>query len=410
MDRDAAVKDLYESFPYPPPLTDLTPFFEGRDAPVWNLRDSFHVFFPEEAHRDAVDVLVAGCGTTAAVMMAATSPDATFTAIDISEGSLRRSRETAEAHGLANLEHHLLPLEEVATLGKDFDFIHCHGVLHHLADPALGLRALGDVLRPHGAMSLMVYAPHGRHGIYMLQDFCARTGLPMNEATATKLQELLQHLPEHHPFYLSGHSAEKAIPLPEVIDMLMHPRDVSYSVDGVLRLVEDAGMKFHRWLGQAKYGLEGSALGRLSVGLDVAALDALGKAAAMELFIGTVKKHAFVVTHPERRSSQELFSGDGLMEAIPTQAAHVGFEEQGDVLVLYNRGHDKIHRAALALKVDRERIPALFTEFQDGRTLQQIVDAAVEAHQDPSLAGWILRTSRELYMGDIVDLQLKPSE
>jgi SAM-dependent methyltransferase len=407
--RDKDVKTLYETFPYPPPITDLTPFFEGREAPVWNPRDSFHVFFPEEPFRDDLDVLIAGCGTTAAVMLAATSPNCRFTAVDISESSIRQSRETAENHGLKNLEHHLLPLEEVATLGKDFDFIHCHGVLHHLADPVAGLRALGGVLRKEGSMSLMVYAPHGRQGIYMLQDFCTRVGLPLNETTATKLQELLQGLPENHPFYLSGHARDKAIALPEVIDMLMHPRDVAYGVDGVLELITAADMKFHRWLGQGQYGLEGSALSRLAVGIDVAALDPAGKAAAMELFIGTLKKHSFVVTHPERESARELFSGDGILDARVAQAAHVGYEEQGDSLILFSRAHDALHREVLAMSVDPARVPALVREFDDGRTVREVVEEAVEEYADPQIAGWILSTCRSLYSADILDFRLESS-
>ena len=51
-----------------------------------------------------------------------------------------------------------------------FDYIDCCGVLHHLPDPADGLAALLSVLAPGGGLGLMVYAPHGRTGVYMLQD------------------------------------------------------------------------------------------------------------------------------------------------------------------------------------------------------------------------------------------------
>ena len=63
---------------------------------------------------------------------------------------------------------------EVATT---FDQIVCTGVLHHLENPDAGLAALRDVLKPDGAMHLMVYAPYGRTGIYMLQEFCRRVGI-----------------------------------------------------------------------------------------------------------------------------------------------------------------------------------------------------------------------------------------
>ena len=68
-----------------------------------------------------------------------------------------------------------------------FDLIVCTGVLHHLADPDAGLRALRSVLNPKGAMYLMVYAPYGRTGVYMLQDYCRRLGIGTSEQEISEL-------------------------------------------------------------------------------------------------------------------------------------------------------------------------------------------------------------------------------
>ena len=65
----------------------------------------------------------------------------------------------------------------MGDLNESFDQIICTGVLHHLAEPDAGLSALRGVLNPdEGAMHVMVYAPYGRTGIYMLQEFCRRIG------------------------------------------------------------------------------------------------------------------------------------------------------------------------------------------------------------------------------------------
>jgi SAM-dependent methyltransferase len=87
---------------------------------------------------------------------------------------LRHTRDLQRKYKLENLELHQLPIERIRELGRSFDLIVCTGVLHHLLDPDLGLRALRAVLRPHGAMRLMVYAPYGRAGIYMMQEYCRR--------------------------------------------------------------------------------------------------------------------------------------------------------------------------------------------------------------------------------------------
>ena len=80
-----------------------------------------------------------------------------------------------------------------------FDEIVCTGVLHHLANPEAALRALRDVLDPDGAMHLMVYAPYGRAGIYMLQEFCRRIGIQASDDEIRDLIVTLGALPARHP-------------------------------------------------------------------------------------------------------------------------------------------------------------------------------------------------------------------
>ena len=65
--------------------------------------------------------------------------------------------------------------------------------------PMQGLGALRDVLEPDGAMHVMVYAPYGRTGIYMLQDFCKRIGIGATDVEIRDLIETLKALPPGHP-------------------------------------------------------------------------------------------------------------------------------------------------------------------------------------------------------------------
>ncbi len=110
-------------------------------------------------------------------MYALREPDAHVTAIDISQTSLRHTRDLQRKYDLRNLDLHQLAIEQVSRLGKTFDQIVCTGVLHHLADPDIGLRSLRDVLAQNGAMHLMVYAKYGRGGIYMMQEYCRLLGI-----------------------------------------------------------------------------------------------------------------------------------------------------------------------------------------------------------------------------------------
>ena len=162
-------------------------------------RALFHLLWPAEPLRGDQEILVAGCGTSQAARYALREPDARITAIDISETSLRYTRDLQRKYDLENLDLHQLPIEDVQELGRTFDQIVCTGVLHHLPDPDLGLRALRDVLRPQGAMHLMVYAPYGRAGIYMMQEYCRLLGISSSDKDLRDLGATLEALPADHP-------------------------------------------------------------------------------------------------------------------------------------------------------------------------------------------------------------------
>ena len=128
-------------------------------------------FKKRKTEKEDQEILVAGCGTSQAAKYALRQPAARMVGIDVSSTSLRHTKKLKRTYNLANLDLHQLPIERVHELEGRFDQIICTGVLHHLADPDAALTALRSVLKPNGAMHLMVYAPYGRTGITMLQEY-----------------------------------------------------------------------------------------------------------------------------------------------------------------------------------------------------------------------------------------------
>ena len=406
MDEDQKVRELYERFPYPTPIEDVEPYVKRERYPSWNPDTSWNLFFPDTPKRGDLDILVAGCGTRMGFMTAVCMPEATVTCVDISQASINHSKDTSRRAGLTNIEHHLLPLERVAELGKTFDFIHCHGVLHHLASPVAGLQALTSVLRPEGAMSLMVYARYGRAGLYMLQDLSHRLGMGTTQETAEELRELCWLLPNSHPLRYVGAKQHQKLELNEILDMLAHPRDVSYDVHGVRDLIAEGGMKMHRWLGQGQYHPAIGPLKGSRMALRVAALPFWERAAAMELLRGTIIKHSFVVTHPHRPSAEELFGGDRIMDAVPLEADHVSAtlkDEQMSVVCVALPEHQ---RPDLTITEEALVIRQIFRTFKEGKTLAQILEHQLKSGADPALKTWLPDFCRLLYSGDILDLRV----
>src|SRR5271157_3530616 len=224
-----AVRVFYDSHPYTPPISNLDRHRELYRNPDRRRALSL-LLWPTESQRANQEILIPGCGTSQAARYALREPDARITAIDVSETSLRHTRDLQRKYNLENLELHQLPIEGVQELGRSFDLVVCTGVLHHLTDPDLGLRALRDVLRPHGAMRLMVYAPYGRAGIYMMQEYCRLLRIGTSDDDLRDLGATLEALPADHPISSVLRHA-KDFRRPEAMaDALLHPRDRAYTV------------------------------------------------------------------------------------------------------------------------------------------------------------------------------------
>lgn len=288
------VEDFYDRYPYPPPVERLDRYRQVWDDPA-RRRADYHLSWPAAQYRDDRSILVAGCGTSQAAKHAMRWPSAPVTAIDLSATSVRATEALARRYDLDNLTVRHLPIEAARELGQRFDQVVCTGVLHHLADPDLGLAALHDVLAPDGAMHLMVYAPYGRTGVYMLQEFCRRLGIRATDDAIRDLTVALGALPPGHPLEHLLREAPDFRSEAALADALLHPQDRAYSVPQFYDFIERAGLTMGRWVRQAQYSAHCGALSRLPQSAALAQLPPPEQAAAIELFRGTMVRHSAIV-------------------------------------------------------------------------------------------------------------------
>lgn len=249
---DDVVSNQYRRWIYPEPIQDLPGWLVNH----WQWFDPSHaqvLFWPDRSQRPDLDILVAGCGANQAAVIAYTNPSARVLAIDVSELSLGHHRLLKERYRLRNLECLQLPIEEVITLNRDFDLIISTGVLHHLADPELGLRRLADCLRPQGVVALMLYARHGRLGVEMMQAVFRELGLQQDEAALFTVREAIALLPADHPVHRYIAVAPDLRFDAGLVDTFLHGRDRSYTVEDCLALVASAGLVFQDWFLKTPY-------------------------------------------------------------------------------------------------------------------------------------------------------------
>ena len=152
-----AVRAQYEENPYPcwislPPGPDL------------ELSQALAQKYPERPAEGPIGaVLVAGGGTGYEPLLAARqNPGAEVLSLDLSRASLAYGARMARRLGLGNVRFLQGDLLDVGALGERFDAILASGVLHHMADPEAGLRALAGALRPGGAIRIGLYSEYAR--------------------------------------------------------------------------------------------------------------------------------------------------------------------------------------------------------------------------------------------------------
>jgi SAM-dependent methyltransferase len=296
---DAQLAAQYEAYPYPQrdPRDEAKRLIIGSPS---HLREVDHwVFGARRSRALPLNALVAGGGTGDATIMLAThlqraGRPGTVTYLDRSTKAMGIARARAETRGLENVEWVRQSLLDLPGSGLGpFDYIDCCGVLHHLPDPAEGLAALLSVLAPGGGLGLMLYAPHGRTGVYMLQD-ALRQLAPETEPPAARLdvaKRVMRHLPEtawlRFNRYFSDHLDGGDAGL---YDLLLNPRDRAFDIPALHALLRGAGLAITCLVEPMRYDpaiyLPDPKLRALA-----AALEPVGRAALAESLTGNMSTH-----------------------------------------------------------------------------------------------------------------------
>jgi SAM-dependent methyltransferase len=368
----AEVQNFYERYPYPPPIDSLEDYrrhWQDRQR----RRADYHLFWPANSFRESYSILVAGCGTSQAAKHAMRWSEASVTGIDFSATSVRCTEELKGKYHLNNLQVRELAIERVGELEVSFDQIVCTGVLHHLPDPDAGLKALRDVLKPGGAIHLMVYAPYGRTGIYMLQEFCRRVGVQADDAGLRDLIAALTALPRGHPLETLLREAPDFRQEAALADALLHPQDRAYSVPQLFDFLARGRLAFGRWLMQAPYLPHCGVLAKIPQADRIAQLSMAEQYAAVELFRGTMIRHSVVAYRDDSPAARVSFDGDVWLDYVPIRVPDTICVQKrfppGAATVLINRTHTYTD---IYLPIDAQE-KNIFDAIDGERTIGEIV-------------------------------------
>jgi SAM-dependent methyltransferase len=307
-------------------------------------------------------------------------------AVDISQPSLDHQQYLKDKHGLFNLELNLLPIEELSSLNRDFDLIVSTGVLHHMADPQVGMNAVASCLRPDGAMGIMLYAKYGRAGLELLQSFFRDLGLGQNESSIAMVRETLSLLsPDHlvQPYLKMERNMQSDAVL---VDTFLHGRERSYTVDDCIEMVTTAGLVFQGWFNKAPYYPHDVFTRPNTIYPAINALPEPALWSAVERINTLNACHFFMACRPERAKETYAidFSTPECLDYVPSMRMRCGLSGS------------EIYRSDWRATLNSAQLP--FVQQVDGhRTIREIVAAVRgEASSRGSLAD-VEKFARKLF-------------
>jgi SAM-dependent methyltransferase len=303
------VREQYETFPYPArdPGEEKTRLIEGSPSAP---REIDHYLF--RGRRDwtrPFRALVAGGGTgdgliQLAQKLADAACPADITYLDMSAASRRIAEARAAARGLTITFETGDLLEAAPRLARDggpFDYIDCCGVLHHLPDPQAGFDALAAALHPEGGMGIMVYAPHGRAGVYALQDaFAALLADDAPTAKAALAREALAALPPTNWFARNEHLSDHKTGDAGLYDLLLHARDRPFGIEDLDAALTGAGLGLVSVIDPVRYDPLEYLPRTPAFGDRVKALSPVARLALGERLGGAIRRHVVYVATAQR--------------------------------------------------------------------------------------------------------------
>ncbi len=223
------VRAQYERHPYPP----VSPFALPSRVPERELSVTLGAElagsrdFPRKPR-----VLVAGCGSLEALVVARANPEAeVVTAVDLSEASLR---VLARRLVLARIAQPFTPRAPIVAHASDllgfrsapFDAIFLSNVLQHVAAPEQLLAHLASMLAPHGLMRLVVYPRASRLWMRAIQDHLRAIGLDAHgERPRARVTAAMRALDPSDPRRLSFEVNPESLTDAGVVDAYLHEHD-----------------------------------------------------------------------------------------------------------------------------------------------------------------------------------------
>lgn len=231
------LKKHYDSYVYPKPIEDIDEeFIKKKKRYIFDPTYHWHRIWPELPYsKKQLNILIAGCGSNEAAVMAMCNPNHIVTGIDLSKNSILHQKRLLNKHKICNLKLICDDFRQVNFRDK-FDLIISAGVIHHLSNPESALKYFYENLNENGAVGLMVYGEKTGLMITEIKNVFNKLKLDHNKQSIDLIRFIINQLNPSHPLFLFLKKSLDVQYDSGIVDLFLHKSEKFYSIKDLINI------------------------------------------------------------------------------------------------------------------------------------------------------------------------------
>ena len=244
------LKEHYDNYIYPIPIDDIEEeFIKKKKRYIFDPTYHWHRIWPELPYSSKqLNILIAGCGTNEAAVMAMCNPNHIVTGIDLSKSSIFHQKKLLDKHKIHNLKLLCDDFRKI-NFNHKFDLIISAGVIHHLSNPESALKYFYENLTENGAVALMVYGEKTGLMITEIKKIFNKLKLDHNKKSIDLIKVLINQLNPSHPLYLFSKKSLDFQYDSGIVDLFLHKSEKFYSIKDLINIFSRNNFNIKNFVG-----------------------------------------------------------------------------------------------------------------------------------------------------------------